>query len=65
MSVSSRRRFLTRSACGVVAANAVPLVPGLSNLSAEEVKLEAEMVQFRPEIEPLVNDRTNRSQRRH
>lgn len=58
MAEVNRRRFVYRStaAIGVTASSGVGLngALGLPSLRADEVALDAGMVQFRPEIEPLV-----------
>lgn len=57
MAEVSRRRFVVGSAlAGAVAGGGVglPGLSGLPSLTADDVAIESSMVQFRPEIEPLV-----------
>ena len=47
----NRRRFFAASAAGLSAAG---IFPGLTPIARSEIELEPSVVQFRPEIEPLV-----------
>lgn len=52
---SNRRRFLQTAAAGsLLGLSDLKLLTGLPRVSAEEAKLKADVVQLRPEIEPLV-----------
>jgi hypothetical protein len=52
---STRRQFLRHAAGGgLLALGHVPLISGLRPVLAEEAQLDTKMVQFHPDIEPLV-----------